>query len=859
MRYPSTSPGRISGGDTAGTDSAAAADAEEDEERRATGGGSSPEPPETDPAPDPTPDDIQRTDPGPASPPDPDPEPPDTGSAPDPTPDDIQRTDPAPPAPPDPEPPDAGGSPDPTPDDIQRRDPGPTSPPDPTPDPSPPDVTPGNPSDATTTDQTPDPSPPDVTPGNPSEATEQGGPVDNVGETVSDGLDRAVETGTGDPTTSPVGNALGGASDALFGVDSPDRGVVGDARDRLDGVADRFDSEIADPLREDRGTPTSSPAPGVGGVGAAANSQFVRDSAAQTAELLNPARVGSDLLGLASGAAQGADFLVDEDGALGETADATVDAAQATPGAAVDAGQFVAENPRDAAVTGTALFASLGAGAAAGAATRGAARGARRLAPDGDTLDDFASANRGQLQRGGQRSPDKDTNGRGDVIGGEDIDPRQAQPDQGPSAFPDPLDRFDGGGGFSRGSPDRGTVDDNPASVDPSGGGDGLGFRSAASEVETAQTPPRVDSPTRADLRDVSEFDAPATGSGARFRGADAAAGGGAAGAGATDGAAPLGSISDAADPTGIATTFGPAGTTVDDVNDPSEIGSPSVTATQSVDPASDPTAIDPGSLGFGDQRLGGGLLPGDATGGDSDTGTLDETNDPTNVAPPATNNRTGSDTDDVLDVGGGAGSGTDAGPDVDIGPGSETGSDTDQTPGQTTPPANTPAPPVLETPPVVETPPPNRPPSRPPAPPRRRSPPRRRPRRPPEPDEEERDRQRQRETEPQERFGVFETVDTGAPASSFFSETVTAFGLGAFAGGRGPAEGTAGEFIGGGPTQAVVGAEGDDAEAVDRARGLFFAPALSVGDGGGDTDDAGGLLGGFGGFDLGFGGGGGG
>ena len=50
-----------------------------------------------------------------------------------------------------------------------------------------------------------------------------------------------------------------------------------------------------------------------GGLGAAANSQFVRDSAAQTAELLNPARVGSDLIGLGAAGAQFGDFLVDEE------------------------------------------------------------------------------------------------------------------------------------------------------------------------------------------------------------------------------------------------------------------------------------------------------------------------------------------------------------------------------------------------------------------------------------------------------------------------------------------------------------------------------------------------------------------
>jgi len=172
----------------------------------------------------------------------------------------------------------------------------------------------------------------------------------------------------------------------------------------------------------------------------------------------------------------------------------------------------------------------------------------------------------------------------------------------------------------------------------------------------------------------------------------------------------------------------------------------------------------------------------------------------------------------------------------------------TRQPPGQTTPP-------VVDVPPATRPPagtPTPRAPTRPPAFPPFRPPPRRRAR-PPRSEEEERETRRQREPASEPSFGTFERVDTGGPASSFFSETVSAFGLGAFSGGRGPAEGTAGEFIGGGPTQAAVSADGDDAE-----RSLFFAPALSVGDGSddgsGDTD--GGFFAGSGGLIPGFGGG---
>jgi len=204
-------------------------------------------------------------------------------------------------------------------------------------------------------------------------------------QTPREALERAFEATSGDATDSPIGNAIGGGADALFGTDSRDRGVTGDARDRLDRLADRLDRGVADPLREDRGGRTRPVAPGVGGGGSAATSAFVRDSAAETAEMLNPARIGSDLLGIGAAGAQFGDFLADEPDALGQTADAAGDAAAAAPGAAADVVEFVRENPRDAAVTGTGLFVTAGAGAAAGTATRGVASGARRFSSRLDT------------------------------------------------------------------------------------------------------------------------------------------------------------------------------------------------------------------------------------------------------------------------------------------------------------------------------------------------------------------------------------------------------------------------------------------------------------------------------------------
>ena len=138
-----------------------------------------------------------------------------------------------------------------------------------------------------------------------------------------------------------------------------------------------------------------------------------------------------------------------------------------------------------------------------------------------------------------------------------------------------------------------------------------------------------------------------------------------AAGAG---GAAATGELAAVNDPTGIATggdTLTASGSPVGTVNDPSGVTSRSVTGTQSLLPINDPSGIAPDTLGSGEQRLAGGVLPGTATGGGTDTGTLDERNDQTGVTPDS-DTRPGSDADDVLDVGSGSGSGTDVGPGVD-------------------------------------------------------------------------------------------------------------------------------------------------------------------------------------------------
>ncbi|MDB2226198.1 hypothetical protein PM023_16245, partial [Halorubrum ezzemoulense] len=473
--------------------------------------------------------------------------------------------------------------------------------------------------------------------------------------------------------------------------------------------------------------------------------------------------------------------------------------------------------------------ASLGAAGPAGSATRGAASaaargarsaadvgssGARRLADDLDA-GSFVDDTRAQQQIGDQRPRGgRDTGST--RIDADDIRDRPSDPNQGPAAFPDPQGRFEGGAGFSRGSPDRGTVN-GPADVDPSGSGDGFGYRSVEREVQTAQQPPGVDSPSD-DLRDVVDVEQRLAGGGgasARF----SATGAGAAG---------VGPLSQTADPTGIApestVTGGPR---VDPANDPTSVASTTaVTGTQQVDPTNDPTGIDPGTLDqFGEQRLGGGTLPGSAAGGGIDTDVPDGS-DPTNVAPPDSETDTDGDTDTFAP--------TDTGSDTDQPP----ASDTDQPPVTDTPaPPVVDVPPVTDQPPVTDTPPTTtpRPPARPPAFPPARPPVRRRPRRPPEP-EEERDRQRQRDTGRDAEFRLFETADDGGPAVGFGAETFAALATGPFEQ-RQPAAGSTDEFFSGElPAAGFLNPDDDDEEGVAFVSGLFGL-GLGLGLGGGPDD----------------------
>ena len=797
------------------------------------GGGSDPapapdpDPPSNDPAPAPDPDPAPAPDPAPEPEPEPEPSPPTGGGsipgAPDPEPD------------PEPSPPTGGGS-------IPGA-PEPEPAPDPEPEPSPPT---GGGSIPGAPDPEPSPEPDTGRESGGSTGTKPGGdapsPVEDAADPdtpnpidrfVGGGLERAGDTG--------VGEAIGAGADRLFGTDSPGGGASDDAIAALDRRARQINTAVADEIRAGSGEPTPSPAPGVGGLSAAADSAFFRDSAAQATELLNPAAFGRDLVVGARGAAQAGDFVVDE-GAEGVEAagEAAVDAAQAAPGAVVDVAESVRENPRDAAVTGTALVGTLGLGAAGGAAARtgarGVASGARRVSSgldsSGDVTDavrtgrsDVGTGGADQIldadtvdQARGVTGPSRRSRVRGEAsrrldqldemlpggsdrgqlqVGGQGRGTGRGRGGSGGERFRD----FDGEDRVSdnlvqqslnrqqraeRSAVDRG---DFEASPDPFGPGTRRGTITERGDVELTRSTGTVD----------TGGGTAAGGATSRFSSTGAGAGAGAAGVGADL----------VRDPTSLATT---AGT--------SPLGE--------IDPANDPTNIVPTNLGaFGEQRLGGGTLPGDATGGGTDTGTLEETNDPTNVAPPDSRTDTGAETDTFAPTG----TDTDVGVEPDAGTGgdTETGTETDQPPATDTPPVtDTPVPPVVETPPATDTPPGGggTPPGRfiPPGlfgggtPPR----PRIDRRDPPEPDEP-----RRQSPEPQDDFGTFARVDAGGAASSYFSETLTALALGGFAGDRAPAEGTEGEFIGGAPTQAAADAEGDDAEAFENVSGLFFGVPL--------------------------------
>lgn len=290
-------------------------------------------------------------------------------------------------------------------------------------------------------------------------------PTANVESSSSPG---AVATVTGAVANTlannPVGDAIGNGADALFGTDSAGGGAIGEIEASLDRRAQSIDASVADEIRQSEPAQTEAVAPGVGGASAAANSDFIRNTAATATELVNPAAFARDTLRVGSAGAQVADFIADE-GPEGAQAvlDAGSAAARAAPGAAVDVAQQVRENPQQAAEVGTALVATGVAGGAVSRGARGTASAARRLTSRLDAdLDDFRQANRAQGQLGSQRS--RDTVDLSDAQSGRDFeaDLRQQELSQDQAILRDQATR--------ERNVRRDLVDD-PQDVDPIGSG----------------------------------------------------------------------------------------------------------------------------------------------------------------------------------------------------------------------------------------------------------------------------------------------------------------------------------------------------------------------------------------------------
>jgi hypothetical protein len=305
--------------------------------------------------------------------------------------------------------------------------------------------------------------------------------------------------------------------------------------------------------------------------------------------------------------------------------------------------------------TAGSVFGGVVGGAVAGRATSNAVR----RASGSDTVEDFFADRRGTTT--GRQRPRGDGDSSGTLIEGDDIRSRPSDPDQGPSAFPDPQGRFQGGAGFNRNNPTRGDVD-SPADVDPSGSGDGFGYRSVASEVRTAQRNPGVDSPTGPDLRQTADFgSASSTSSGGGVFGSGAGTGAAASSNGGTS----LGEIDATNDPTGIMpdTAF-PTGETdtagsvindetggvLDDTNDPTGIGpgggvfgTTPTTETDGTDSLGDSLG---GTVSQTDTETGVGTGTGLGLGTDTDTGvTGGQTQPPFQDTPPVTDTPTALDT----------------------------------------------------------------------------------------------------------------------------------------------------------------------------------------------------------------------
>ena len=171
---------------------------------------------------------------------------------------------------------------------------------------------------------------------------------------------------TQDIANTPVGRSVGAGFTGAFGDDLSDAGALGGVDTRLESAEDAFDRRVVEPIEsadvDDR------------------FERFGRDVTAQTADFANPAGIARDLMTGTEFAGRGVQQITAGPEGVQRAGETVSRVGSESPSSVRAAGEFVAENPRDSAVTGTALLATGGLGIAASRGVRGGASAARRVA-----------------------------------------------------------------------------------------------------------------------------------------------------------------------------------------------------------------------------------------------------------------------------------------------------------------------------------------------------------------------------------------------------------------------------------------------------------------------------------------------
>jgi hypothetical protein len=222
---------------------------------------------------------------------------------------------------------------------------------------------------------------------------------------------QVIGSAVGTVADSPVGEGIGSAADAVFeGENSPAETI----EQTFDPAARYWERQITDQIAASD-PPESNVAPTT--IGDAADSALVRDSAEQASRFANLPAFGRDLARAGQGANQAGEFLVENED---EAVQLVFDAAERAPGAAAEAAQTAADNPRETArsvaVTGGALAATAGVGGLASAGLRSGTRAAsRRAAQSASRVDDALGVRSGggtarrRLRDVRERAPDVTT------------------------------------------------------------------------------------------------------------------------------------------------------------------------------------------------------------------------------------------------------------------------------------------------------------------------------------------------------------------------------------------------------------------------------------------------------------------